>query len=280
MLHDDVLDEQIRSALHETSVAGFDVGTAEAAVRARAASRRTRRRAVGVLGSVAAAGLLVFVATSTARDDSVVTDAPADSTSTTLASEYGFPPLTPLVDAALPVIPSTVLTEDVGHVLSVESGPGALALRLTYPTGGAGGMSGDPLHSPALVSFTTGPASNDPVPRSYVAGFTRLEVARVALVTDSQTTTVDTIEHPSLPQVRFFLMEIPGDATSVDRALQEQLLVAYAADGTVLTDSGRIRAEGNDFFEAMDRRAGGGEIGSRVIIDDRTGEQIPLRSDA
>jgi hypothetical protein len=84
--------------------------------------------------------------------------------------------------------------------LSVESAPGSLTLSLADATGAAGALSGDPEAAPALISGAVGPASNDPVPRYYLLGATRAEVARVDWVRQSGTVSVQTIEHDAFPR--------------------------------------------------------------------------------
>jgi hypothetical protein len=201
--------------------------------------------------------LLAGSATNTANHDIVVTESPPASMSSSVApTDYGFGPLTPLVDNPLPVIPPTEVAVSHGHVLSVEVAPESLTLSLTDTTGGSGAISGDPEAMPALISGATGPASNDPVPKHYLLGATRAEVARVDWVRESGTVSVQSIEHDALPQLRFFLIEDPEQSASPGPAFEVPLLVAYAADGALLTDSGRIHAEEQRFLEEVDRRKG------------------------
>jgi hypothetical protein len=171
-------------------------------------------------------------------------------------TDYGFGPLTPLVDNPLPVIPPTEVAVSHGHVLSVEAAPESLTLSITDATGGSGAISADPEAMPALISGAVGPASNDPVPKHYLLGATRAEVARVDWVRESGKLSVQSIEHDALPQLRFFLIEDPEQSTSPGPAFEVPLLVAYAADGALLTDSERIHAEEHRFLQEVDRRKG------------------------
>jgi hypothetical protein len=187
--------------------------------------------------------LFAVAAVNTVNHDIGVADSSPASTSSSVApTEYGFGPQMPLVDTPLPVVSQTEVAVSHRHVLSVASAPGTLTLTLNDATGAGGALSGDPEAAPALISGAIGPASNDPVPKHYLLGATRAEVARVDWVRESGTVSVQTIEHDAFPQLRFFLIEdteqtvIPGPAFEVLR------LVAYAADGALLTDSERIQA--------------------------------------
>jgi hypothetical protein len=126
--------------------------------------------------------------------------------------------------------------------LSVESAPGSLTLSLADATGAAGALSGDPEAAPALISGAVGPASNDPVPRYYLLGATRAEVARVDWVRQSGTVSVQTIEHDAFPELRFFLIEDTERTAFPGPAFELPHLAAYAADGALLTDSEQIQA--------------------------------------
>jgi hypothetical protein len=187
--------------------------------------------------------VLAVSAMNTVNHDRGVTESPPTSTSPSLApTDYGFGPLTPLVDTALPVIPQTEVAVSHGHVLSVESAPGSLTLTLADATGGAGALSGDPEAAPALISGAVGPASNDPVPKHYLLGATRAEVARVDWVRESGTVSVKTIEHDAFPELRFFLIEDTEHTALPGPAFELLHLAAYAADGALLTDSEQIQA--------------------------------------
>jgi hypothetical protein len=187
--------------------------------------------------------LLTVSAMNTVNHDTGVTESSPASTSSSVAStDYGFGPLTPLVDTALPVIPQSEVAVSHGHVLSVESAPGSLTLSLANATGAGGALSGDPETAPALISAAMGPASNDPIPKHYLLGATRAEVARIDWVRESGTVSVETIEHDAFPQLRFFLIEDTEQTAFPGPALEAFHLVAYAADGALLTDSERIQA--------------------------------------
>jgi hypothetical protein len=254
---DDVLDDQIRAALLRTFVADADGASALPDVQAKAQSRRNRHRAAGALGSILAVGLLAVSLANTAGHETVRTDSPSPPTSSPSApTNYGFAPLTPLLDEPLPVAPRTELLVSDGHVLSVESTPESLILSLTDAAGGAGSMSADPEAIPALVSGGQGPASNDPVPKHYLYGITRAEVARIDWVRDSGTVSVQTIEHDAFPQLRFFLIEDTEPTASHEPRPEVPYLVAYGADGALLTDSERIDAEQQAFLQEVDRRKG------------------------
>jgi hypothetical protein len=166
----------------------------------------------------------------------------ASTSSSVAPTEYGFGPQTPLVDTSLPVVPQTEVAVSHRHVLSVASAPGTLTLALNDATGAGGALSGDPEAAPALISGAIGPASNDPVPKHYLLGATRAEVARVDWVRESGTVSVQTIEHDAFPQLRFFLIEDTEQTAFPGPALEVPRLVAYAADGALLTDSERIQA--------------------------------------
>ena len=157
-------------------------------------------------------------------------------------TEYAFGPQTPLVDTSLPVVSQTEVAVSHRHVLSVASAPGTLTLTLNDATGSGGGLSGDPEAAPALISGAIGPASNDPVPKHYLLGATRAEVARVDWVRKSGTVSVQTIEHDAFPQLRFFLIEDTEQTVFRGPAFEVLHLVAYAVDGALLTDSERIQA--------------------------------------
>jgi hypothetical protein len=187
--------------------------------------------------------LLTVSAMNTVNHDTGVTESSPASTSSLVAStDYGFGPLTPLVDTALPVIPQSEVAVSHGHVLSVESAPGSLTLSLANATGAGGALYGDPETAPALISAAMGPASNDPIPKHYLLGATRAEVARIDWVRESGTVSVETIEHDAFPQLRFFLIEDTEQTVFPGPALEAFYLVAYAADGALLTDSERIQA--------------------------------------
>jgi hypothetical protein len=187
--------------------------------------------------------LLVMAALNTANHDSGVTESsPASTSSSVVPTNYGFGPLTPLVDTSLPVILPTEVAVSHGHVLSVESAPGSLTLSLADTTGAGGALSGNPEAAPALISAAMGPASSDPVPKHYLLGATRTEVARVDWVRESGTVSVRTIEHDAFPQLRFFLIDDTEQTAFPGHAFEAPLLVAYAADGALLTDSERIQA--------------------------------------
>jgi hypothetical protein len=146
------------------------------------------------------------------------------------------------VDTALPVIPRSEVAVSHGHVLSVESAPGSRTLSLADATGAGGAVSGDPEAAPALISAAMGPASDDPTPKYYLLGATRAEVTRVDWVRESGTVSVQTIEHDAFPQLRFFLIEDTEQTVFPGPAFEVLRLVAYAADGALLTDSERIQA--------------------------------------
>jgi hypothetical protein len=257
---DDVLDGQIRAALLGVYVRDADPARALLRVRTTARARRIRHRILGVLGSTLVLGLVVVTLTRSPGQQAVVTDSPPASTTSSVATtDYGFEPLAPLVDGPLPMVPATVVAERNGHVLTVGSAPDALTLTLHGP-GGSGGLSGDPQTVPALVSAIVGPAPEDPAPRDYIIGATRAEVARVDWVRESGTARVETIEHAAFPQLRFFIIEAAAGSIVSNPDVEPPILgeapvlVAYAADGTVLTDSERIQSEEEAFTREADRR--------------------------
>ena len=187
--------------------------------------------------------LFTVAAVNTANHDyEVAKSSPTPTSSSVAPTEYAFGPQTPLVDTSLPVIPQTEVAVRHSHVLSVASAPGELTLTLTDATGAGGALSGDPEAAPALISAARGPASNDPVPKHYLLGATRAEVARVDWVRESGTVSVQTIGHDSFPQLRFFLIEDTVQTAFPGPALKDLHLVAYAADGALLTDSEQIQA--------------------------------------
>ena len=257
---DDVLDGRIRAALVGVPVRDADPARALLQVRTKARARRSRHRALGALGSTLVLGLGVVALTRSPGQSSVVIDSsPASTTSSVATTDYGFPPQTPLVDGPLPVVPATVVAEPNGHVLTVDSAPGALTMTLHGPVG-AGGLSGDPQTVPALVSAGVGPAPDDPAPRDYLIGVTRAEVARVEWVRESGTVSVETIEHEAFPQLRFFIIEAAAGSIMSNPHVEPPVLgeapvlVAYAADGTVLTDSERIESDEAAFTREANRR--------------------------
>jgi hypothetical protein len=187
--------------------------------------------------------LLVVSAMNTFNHDlGVPESSPASTGSSVAPTDYGFGPLTPLVDTALPVIPRSEVAVSHGHVLSVESAPGSLTLSLADATGAGGALSGDPEAAPALISAAMGPASNDPAPKYYLLGATRAEVARVDWARESGTVSVQTIAHDAFPELRFFLIEDTEQTAFPGPAFEVPHLAAYAADGALLTDSEQIQA--------------------------------------
>jgi hypothetical protein len=187
--------------------------------------------------------LFAVAAVNTLNHDIGVADSSPASTSSSVApTKYGFGPQMPLVDRPLPVIPPTEVAVSHSHMLSVESAPESLTLSLTDAAGGSGAISADPEAMPALVSGAIGPASNDPVPKHYLLGAARAEVARVDWVRESGTVSVQTIEHDAFPRLRFFLIEDTEQTVFPGPAFEVLRLVAYAADGALLTDSERIQA--------------------------------------
>jgi hypothetical protein len=186
--------------------------------------------------------LLVVSAMNTVNHDLGVPESSPSTGSSVAPTDYGFGPRTPLVDTALPVVPRSEVAVSHGHVLSVESASGSLTLSLADTTGASGGLSGDPEAAPALVWAAVGPASNDPVPKYYLLGATRAEVARVDWVRESGTVSVKTIEHDAFPELRFFLIEDTEQTAFPGPAFEVPHLAAYAADGALLTDSEQIQA--------------------------------------
>jgi hypothetical protein len=79
-------------------------------------------------------------------------------------------------------------------------------------------------------------------PRHYLLGATRAEIARVDWVRESGTVIVKTIQHDAVPQLRFFLLDDTEQSALQWHHVEAALLVAYAADGSLLTDSERIHA--------------------------------------
>jgi len=221
--------------------------------------RRMRHLRTAVASLTIAGAAIAVVGTLTDRNDPDRVDA-AGPNADQGKQEYGFAPFTPLVDAPLPVVPRTQLAVMDGHVLSVESAPERLGLILEDPSGSSGSSSSDPEATPALTSSGQGPSSQDPTPKSYVMGVTRAEVARIDWVRSSGTVSVATIAHDALPQLRFFIIEDTegtfGDHNGDGPVPEPPLLRAFSADGTLLTDTERIRAEREEFYEEVDRRRG------------------------
>jgi hypothetical protein len=202
------------------------------------------RTGLAVVPLLVTAGVLLGVAATNTdnHDIGVPESSPASTSSSVAPTEYGFGPQTPLVDTPLPVVPQTEVAVSHRHVLLVASAPGTLTLTLNDATGAGGALSGDPEAAPALISGAMGPASNDPVPKYYLLGATRAEVARVDWVRESGTVSVKTIEHDAVPQLRFFLIEDTEQTASPGPAIEVPHLVAYAGDGALLTDSVQIQA--------------------------------------
>jgi len=94
-----------------------------------------------------------------------------------------------------------------------------------------------------------------------VYGLTRYEVAAVEITVNGNSRRVDTFAHPAGPQLRFFILAVPGS-----RPAAPFHAAALDREGGLLTDEGRIRAEQDAFTQAMDARAGV-EIKPAAIVD-------------
>jgi hypothetical protein len=260
---------QIRSALLHLPVG--DDGTADMlrAVRAGARSRRNRRRVGAITAAVVALGLAGF-SVSWGTDDQPVLTASGPEAPTT-ATTGGYPPLTPLADGPLPVVPNTTLLDHDGYVQSVESLPGRVILRDQRSLGGGGSIAFDPETTSALVVSEGSWSSEDPDRKRHVLGVTRADVVRVEWIVPSGTLSAETFGLPALPQLRFFFIEDPQRTVSGNQANTESRfdlphVIAYGADGTVLADSKKILE-----YEA----AHAGEVEAREVeVDRRRGVEV------
>jgi len=236
-------DERIRSALLHLPVGDDRAADVLPAVRAGARSRRNRKRRVAVTGAVMALGLAGF-AVARATDDKPVVTASAPDARTAASSEY--PPLTPLADGPLPLVPKTTIIVHDGYVQSIESRPGQIILTDEFPGGGAGSSSLDPEATSALLVTEDGWSSDDPDRKRHVLGVTRADVARVEWTVPSGTLGAETFGLPAFPQLKFFFIVDPERTVSEDWAEPERRLdvpevIAYGADGAVLADSKELR---------------------------------------
>jgi hypothetical protein len=252
-LSDELLDERVRRSLEELRTGPIDVPAAAGIVRRRAATRSRRRRAAAGVGAAAlVAGVWVTVALQADGRAKVDTE-PAQTTETT-TGEYGFSPVTPLLDEPLGDVPRTFLAEVGGQTFSADIVGGRLGLQLGDGVS-SGSSSGDQMHASALdVSSTLPPAKGSSL---FLTGATRAEVARVELVFgDRPVVTQPTISVAAFPTIRFFIFEVPA-LPGVGLLDQAYVVSAYDAEGRLLTDSERVAAATDDFQRAMDERAGG-----------------------
>lgn len=251
---DELLDERVRRSLEDLRIGPTDVVTATRVVRERAETRLRRRRAA--LGMVAAGMITVAVAAGVLQDDrqTKVDTEPSQMTETTLQVEYGFPPLTPLLDAPLPATGAVEITRLGDRTLVVHSEPNMLGLVLQDPVG-AGSFSAEPMRMVALVTGASSGGSFDPG-GGFVYGMTRAEVAFVELrLGDGDPIRQATFSVDELPQLRFFLFDVGADRLGREGGVPWSV-AAFDADGGLLTDTDRIRLEQDAFEQAMDDRAG------------------------
>lgn len=256
----DALDDRIRVVLSDTAVPHDDLSQVIEEIRSRRSSRRRRHRTIACVACVVAAALGLGALATPSQND-VVVSGPATPNATG-ARDYGLDPSAPLVDTPLPVTDPVEVTAIDGRVLIVESRPEQLTVRLEDARGSSGAMSGDPRKMPALAVLGVGPASDDPNQKHYLVGVTRAEVARVEVTTTGGVRSLETIGHNAYPELRFFVVEDSGERPRSPSDVPR--IVAYADDGSVLTDFERILATQNN-----PRGAGGpnGEISATVRID-------------
>lgn len=261
---DELLDQRVRQSLEELRTGPVDVADATRVVRQRAATRLVRRRAARSLA--VAAVIAVVVAGGVLQDDrrSQVDTVPMQTTETTPLIDYGFAPLTPLLDAPIPATGVLEIARLGERTLVVQSEPDKLSLTLSDPVG-AGSMFAEPMRMAALSSSGSSGGSFDP-DGGFVYGIARAEVAFVELTFgEGDPIRQATLAVDELPQLRFFLFDVGADRLDPEDG-GSWSLAAFDADGGLLTDEERIRQETDAFEQAMDDRAGAS-----------TGEPIPRR---
>jgi hypothetical protein len=238
MSTDELVVDRLRASFEQVTI-GTTLDDALASTRRRYRRRVHRRR---VLLSVAALSTLVVGvrAIDHRSSTSVVADRPAPT-------EYGFAPNTPLFDVPPQTVVEPTVVVALEHVrLSVSLSSTQIAETVSTTSNlGSGSASIDPNKAPALIILLTGQASNDPLPPAgYVSGITRDEVATVELTTSEGRVRVRTVANERLPDLRFFLIEVPGHTswTADDHAV----VTAYDHHGHVLTDTERIWREQAD----------------------------------
>jgi hypothetical protein len=262
-LSDELLDERVRRSLEDLRTGPIDVPAAAGIVRRRAATRSRRRRAAAGFGAVALIAGVWAVALQADGRAKVDTE-PAQTTETT-TGEYGFSPVTPLLDEPLGDVPRTVLAEVGAQTFSADIVGGRLGMQLGDGVS-SGSSSGDQMYASALdVSSTLPPAKGSSL---FLTGATRTEVARVELAFgDRPVVTQPTISVAAFPTIRFFIFEVPP-VPEVGLLDQPYVISAYDAEGRLLTDSDRVAAATDDFQRAMDERAGV-EVRQAGILDVR-----------
>jgi hypothetical protein len=251
---DEIFDQRVRQSLEEIRTGPIDVAHATRVVRERAATRVRRRRAAGSLG--VAAVIVVVVAAGVLQDDhrSQVDTVPRQTTETPPSIEYGFPPLTPLLDAPIPSTGVLEITKLGDRTLVVHSEPNKLSLILQDPLG-AGSMSAEPMRMVALSSGGSSGGTFDP-DSGFVYGVTRAEVAFAELTLgDRDPIRQATLAVDELPQLRFFLFDVGAERLDPEHG-EPWSVAAFDADGGLLTDEKRIREEQEAFEQAMDDRSG------------------------
>jgi hypothetical protein len=247
----DDTDERIRSTLRHLPVDDHDAAHVLPAVRAGARSRRNRRRA-GVFSAVVVALGLAGLSVVGGTDNKAVRTGSSPDAPTT-ATPSGYPPMTPLADGPLPVVPRTTLFERDGYLYTIESQPGLLTLGEEFPDGGGAGSGFDPETVSALDLSYGG--WSDPDRKFHVLGVTRADVARAEWIVPSGTLQAETFEHPAFPQLRFFFIEDPEQTVSAaDRNHELPHVIVYGADGAVLADSKEISEYESAHSDEVDAR--------------------------
>lgn len=274
-MHDDVLDRRVAAARDELAAELRAEAPSIASVEARRRARR--QRAAGAI-SVVALGLAggVVLAVRTGSDSDVVAGRPASDATTDTSPEtpmeYGFAPLTPLLDAKPEPVEETTVHEADGIRMTFWLTADGFGLAEHYPDTGSGAMSGESMYAPALsyMVSSAGPSH----PSSVVSGLARPEVASVEWEQQGRSVTVDTFSHPAFPQVRFFYIPVDG---TIDHGAA--VVRAFAEDGSLLTDTDRINDEYEGFRAAMHERAGVEVVHGRLVTyagADDTGMSLTL----
>lgn len=253
--HDDLLGDRIRTTLRTAPVALSGPGEVLPIVVGRASRRRRFRYLVGATGSVAALGVLAVSLALVQEPDVAVRTDTATTGTTGPTPTYGFAPVTPLVDGPLRDIPQTEITSLRDLVFSVNSTAGVLGLSLRDAEQG-GSLWGEAERMTALTWAGSGSSPDFPDRGEFIYGVTRPEVHRIEWTVPGAGGEVQTVSVGSVPELRFFLIEVPPHTFDPDSNLILPELAAFGADGTLLTDFARIKAEEGAFEIAADRRMG------------------------